>query len=108
MTLSDDADGTVIADAVKSEWVYPGEIIIDTQNATFDGDWTYESDVPWAYGDDHRYLEGEDTLPYGTPTWRPDISEAGSYRVYAWWQEGDYGAQKAESRASNAKYTIYY
>ena len=38
-----------------------------------------------------------------TATWRPDIdvSDAGNYKVYAWWVSGKNGPK-------DAKYTIYY
>ncbi|MEW6486224.1 MAG: choice-of-anchor X domain-containing protein, partial [Pseudomonadota bacterium] len=39
--------------------------------------------------------------PWATITWRPDIPEAGTYDVYAWWKA-------SSSNVTNAKYTIYY
>jgi hypothetical protein len=39
--------------------------------------------------------------PWATVTWRPDIPEAGTYDVYAWWTA-------SSSNVTNAKYTIYY
>ena len=40
-------------------------------------------------------------LPWATVTWRPDIPQAGTYDVYAWWKA-------SSSNVTNAKYTVYY
>jgi hypothetical protein len=99
VVLSDDADGVVLADAIRFERV-PG-IIIDNSEAIFDPDGNWSTLVGHAdgYGDDVRYNEagtGDDTC-----TWTPDIPQAGNYKVYAWWIWGDL-------RATNAPYTINY
>jgi hypothetical protein len=77
------------------------EIIVDNPDATVDpeGDWSTLIGHGDGYGADLRYkAEGSGS---DTATWTPDVSEAGTYRVYAWWIYGS-------SRATNAPYTINY
>jgi hypothetical protein len=77
-------------------------IVIDNPAATFVGSWsTYSSDpeIWWFYGDDFRYKDAG--TGSSTATWAPDIPQAGTYSVYAWWTAN-------ANRASNAPYTINY
>jgi len=96
----------VIITAITTALFLPGlacaeEIIVDNWNATVDLDvnWsTYSGSAP-TYGYDCRYItegSGGDTV-----TWAPDVSEAGTYEVYAWWIYGS-------KRATNVPYTIHY
>ena len=79
----------------------PPKIIMDNPHATYAGHW------PSVSGNADAYIDADDfqqnTVPnHGdTATWIPDISEAGDYRVYAWWTADT-------DRATDAPYTIYY
>ncbi|WLQ11864.1 hypothetical protein O5O45_19225 [Hahella aquimaris] len=105
ITLSDNANGYVIADAIKLEWVGstvtpdPAPLTVDNSDAaaTQTGGWSVSSYSPARYGDNYHYA------PSGTGskvfTWNLAIERAGNYRVYAYWNDGS-------SRASNVKYDI--
>jgi hypothetical protein len=81
----------------------PRKIIMDNPDATYVGHWPSAPDPEG----EEAYIDGGDfqqnTVPYDgdTATWTPDISEAGHYRVYAWWTA-------YSDRATDAPYTIYY
>jgi hypothetical protein len=95
------ADEYVIADAVGWDFDSDGtpDIIIDISDPEFDsvGDWTCTSGSG-GYEDDYCWAAGDGSC---TATWRPDISQADTYNVYAWWKA-------SPNRATDAKYTIYY
>lgn len=110
VTLSDNADNLVIADAVKLEHVpsqdqhtvgalvddsSPSEYIAATPSLS---DWPSSSNVKGAYGGSYRpHAPGKGA----TFTWKLSVPEAGDYDVYV-----HYTA--ATDRATNAPYTIHY
>ncbi|TBW58737.1 hypothetical protein EZI54_02380 [Marinobacter halodurans] len=104
IALSNDANGTVIADAVKlvpSDSSPAGETSVTTDNASANtasvGDWYSSSSVEGFEGDDYLYhLDG---VGNNTFTWMPPIAEGGTYQVFATWTSHS-------NRASDAKYTI--
>jgi hypothetical protein len=75
------------------------EIIMDNPDADFEGTWTTGSNTD-QYGDSVAWKQIPAT-PNGTATWRPTITYAGQYSVYAWWTVHS-------NRAKDAPYTIYY
>ena len=101
--LSDNADGVVIADAVRLVYSEsppppPSEIIVDDVDAVFAGTWFGPTTTTSGYyGTGYRYR----TAGTGsrTATWGFTIPTAGSYEVYAWWTSG-------ANRATNAPYTV--
>lgn len=102
VVLSDDASGTVIADAIKFESgsapanPYP---IADNWDATFIGPWGASTVPAQYYGDDYQYHAAG--IGLNTGTWKTDIPGAGYYSVYARWPE-------YYNNATNAPYTVYY
>jgi hypothetical protein len=99
IVLSDDANGYLIADAVKLVLVNPADIVMDNSEATYAGTWGLVTGNTCAYGEDFQWNEagsGSDTA-----TWTPNIYEAGEYSVYARWVDHD-------NRATDAPYTINY
>jgi len=102
VVLSDDANGQVIADAVKFELGDPPPPppftgIVDNPEAEFVCAWTLNS-VQGYGGSVNYHAAGVGSC---TATWRPDLPVGGNYRVHAWWTQ-------YSNRATNAKYTIYY
>jgi hypothetical protein len=107
VVVSDNADGIVVADAVKFE---PGDPpapptppypIVDDLAATtaFSGNWSIWSGQPDEYqGGFHYTLKGTGA---DTATFVTTIPSDGNYNVYAWWTA-------YSNRATNAPYTIYY
>ena len=79
----------------------PPKIIMDNPHATYTGDWPSVSENADAYIDADDFQENTVPDDGDTATWTPDISQAGDYRVYAWWTAGI-------ERATDAPYTIYY
>jgi hypothetical protein len=77
----------------------PDDIVIDNPDAVFvdEVDWnSYSGPGESFYGTDMRYKAAGGG---STATWTPDITQAGSYNVYAWWSA-------YKKRASNAPYTV--
>jgi hypothetical protein len=98
--LSDDADGYVIADAVRL--IRTGVVADNDAEATFDtvsGTWNKATGVAGYYGDSYR------THAAGTGTavvrWRPDVPAAGLYTVAVWYTADT-------NRATNAPFLITY
>jgi BNR repeat-like domain len=97
IALTDDADGTVVADAVRL--VRIGEVADnDTTNfAQVSGTWNKATGVSGYYGENYR------TSPAGTGTnaarWTLDVPAAGVYQVEVWYTA-------ASNRATNAPYTV--
>ncbi|MDY6987276.1 MAG: hypothetical protein SWQ30_04390 [Thermodesulfobacteriota bacterium] len=88
-------DNAVIVDTKDIEWtgtVCPFDVL------SSDFDWMYLDKREDGYGSDFAWARQEGTLK---ATWRPAITTAGNYEVFAWWIEH-------ELRASNAPYTIHY
>jgi hypothetical protein len=96
ITATDDAmnTGEGVATVIV---VYPDSIYVDNADAEFVCNW--DGTVSGGYGGDYRWHAAGDGSC--TATWRPDISQADTYNVYAWWKS-------SVNRATNAKYTIYY
>lgn len=101
VVLSDDANGYVNADAVKFELIDPTQMIMDNDEAAYEGDWPLIEGNPEAYGGDFQYNESDPGVGEDTATWTPYIPVAGDYKVYAWWVAH-------ANRATNAPYTITY
>jgi hypothetical protein len=101
VVLTDDADGKVIADAVKFS---PSS---DTgQTVTFkngDKGWGSLKDGSSShYGTDRHFVIGDGgSTNLAICTWVPEIPMAGDYEVYAWWHAHS-------NRATDAPYTINY
>jgi hypothetical protein len=98
ITLSDNADGYVIADAVRL--VRNGVVADNDAEATFEtvsGTWNRATGVAGYYGDSYR------THPTGTGTavvrWRPDVPLSGIYQVAVWYTADP-------NRATNAPYVV--
>ncbi|MBI5183533.1 MAG: hypothetical protein HY999_04145, partial [Nitrospinae bacterium] len=99
VTLSDDADGWVIADAVK---FVPGgghvDGIVDNTDPGFNvvGIWaTYSDDVPEIYGTDLRYNVGGG-VGEERATWVAELTGGhGSYEVFIWYYVLDFNASDA-------------
>jgi hypothetical protein len=107
VVVSDDADGIVVADAVKFEAGEPPAPptppypVVDDLAATtaFSGNWPLWSGQPDEYqGGFHYTLKGTGA---DTATFVTTIPSDGNYNVYAWWTA-------YSNRATNAPYTIYY
>lgn len=79
----------------------PTEIIIDNPQGVAVGTWATITNGADQYGSDFRYRSTSPTDTTNTFTWTPNISQAGSYQVYAWWSAG-------ANRSSTAPYTIHH
>jgi hypothetical protein len=99
IVLSDDADGYLIADAVKLTLVNPADMVLDNSEATYAGTWPVITGNACAYGEDFQWNEAGSGID--TATWTPNISAAGDYSVYARWVAH-------ANRATDAPYTITY
>ncbi|MFC0107749.1 golvesin C-terminal-like domain-containing protein [Kibdelosporangium aridum] len=95
--LSDAADGTVIADAVRLS--YRGAVT-DNDATGFEvvsGDWNSATGVDGYYGPNYR------TAPAGTGNavarWRPEVPANGRYEIAVWYTED-------ANRASNAPFIV--
>ncbi|MDR6227200.1 golvesin C-terminal-like domain-containing protein [Desmospora profundinema] len=99
VTLSDDADGYVIADAVKFELVPHAQIVDNTSPGNKAvGEWNSSNAIKDHYGTDYLWSRpgAGDTF-----TWNFNISKAGYYRVSE-------KHQPNQNRASNAPFTIHH
>jgi len=96
ITATDDAMNTAEGAATVIV-VYPDSIYVDNADVEFVCNW--DGTVSGGYGGDFRWHAAGDGSC--TATWRPDISQADTYNVYAWWKA-------SSNRATNAPYTIYY
>ncbi|MEW5804457.1 MAG: choice-of-anchor X domain-containing protein [bacterium] len=103
VVLSDDADGYVIADAIK--WapengpvLYPFPVS-DNPDAHYVGPWKVSDVNSDNYAADMYYLAAGSGG--NNATWTLAVPEAGNYNVYAWWSASD-------NRAADALYTITY
>ncbi|MDY6987275.1 MAG: hypothetical protein SWQ30_04385 [Thermodesulfobacteriota bacterium] len=78
------------------------ETIVDDREAAFTTGWSFKTDHPEQYRDRFGYTEA---VVGGTRTctWIPDISEAGDYKVFAWWVDNP-----AQWRCVDVPYTINY
>jgi hypothetical protein len=99
--LSDNANGYVIADAVRlvkgGAPPPPTEIIKDNPSATYVGTWPTSTSTAGYYGSNYQtHAAGTGS---NTATWSFTVTTAGSYKVYARWTA-------LSNRASNAKYTV--
>ncbi|MCL6518214.1 MAG: hypothetical protein K6T99_00100 [Armatimonadetes bacterium] len=76
------------------------EFIVDNPSATFAGTWYTGTLATDKYGSDYRYAT---TAPSETATaiWRPNITMAGDYDVYAWHSQGS-------NRSTAAPHTVYW
>jgi serine/threonine protein kinase len=81
----------------------PTEIIIDSPQASYTGNWLTGNISPEKHGMNYRYartITATDT-PTATATFTPDLPAAGEYHVYVWYPKGD-------KRATKARYQIVY
>jgi serine/threonine protein kinase len=81
----------------------PTEIIIDSPQASYTGNWFSGNISPEKHGLTYRYaraIASTDT-PIATATFTPDLPAAGEYHVYVWYSKGD-------KRSAKAKYQIVY
>ncbi|QKG85339.1 hypothetical protein GXN76_13215 [Kroppenstedtia pulmonis] len=100
VTLTDNANGFVIADAVRYEYL-PGWVISDNGHTTNQavGAWKSSTAIKTLYGTNYVYRHkgtGSDTF-----TWNLKVPKSGTYKVYA-----HYLAYT--DRATNAPYTIHH
>ncbi|OYD06915.1 golvesin C-terminal-like domain-containing protein [Paludifilum halophilum] len=100
VVLSDDADGIVVADAVKLE---PAPVTVTADNADdsseADGAWKPSNNVSGYNGVDYQYdYKGDGSHTF---TWNFDIPESGSYKVYVKYLSHT-------DRATDAPYTIHH
>ncbi|MFC4077135.1 golvesin C-terminal-like domain-containing protein [Salinithrix halophila] len=100
VVLSDDADGIVVADAIKLE---PAPVTVTSDNTDTGnegiGAWKTSSNLPGYEGTNYQYDykgTGDHTF-----TWNLSIPEAGSYKVYVKYLS-------YTDRATNAPYTVYH
>lgn len=99
ITLSNDADGTVIADGVRlvpTSAGTPREMIVDNTQAAFSAGWTPSTFVKDYWGQSYAHAApgtGSATAKWGV------ASLVGRYKVYASWTAG-------ANRARNATYTV--
>ncbi|MDG5501684.1 hypothetical protein [Marinobacter sp. BGYM27] len=101
ISLSDGANGYVIADAIKLTLASTAPSVIITDNTSSDtssiGEWPLSTNQGGYEGDNYAYHSkgvGENTF-----TWSPPLSGSGTYQVYAKWTSH-------YKRASNAKYIV--
>ncbi|SFS76355.1 N-acetylmuramoyl-L-alanine amidase [Marininema halotolerans] len=98
--LTDKANGYVIADAVRFEYL-PSAIISDNAHSSSQskGKWVFSSNVKNYYGTNYQY-NGKGT-GLATFTWNFNIAESGNYKVYARYQS-------YKDRGTNSPYRIDY
>jgi hypothetical protein len=100
ITLSDNANGYVIADAVKLVYIneYLDKVVDNTDNNTSKtGTWTASTSTSGYYGINYNsHAAGAGTNKFN---WMPAITTSGTYEVYARWTA-------STNRATNAKYTV--
>ncbi len=99
LTLSNDADGNVIADGVKlvpTPAGAPKEVIIDNTQATLSGAWTASTFVKEYWG--QGYAHAAPGAGMATAKWSA-AALVGRYKVYASWTAGT-------NRARNATYAV--
>lgn len=99
VTLSNDADGTVIADGVKlvpTPAGAPREVIVDNHQAVFSAGWTMSDFVKEYWG--QGYAHAAPGTGSATAKWSV-ASLVGRYKVYASWSAGG-------NRARNAVYAV--
>jgi hypothetical protein len=101
VVLSDNADGVVIADAVKFSPSSNTGQRVDFENG--DKGWvSLRGGSTGHYASDLHYVLGDGgSTNLATCTWVPDIPMAGDYEVYAWWYADP-------NRAKDSPYTINY
>ncbi len=102
VTLTDDANGFVIADAIRFTRVPatgPGEIVVDNGDPAFNanGNWPLSTSVAGFLGANYQYNAAGSGADIAT--WTGVIAESGSYEVYARWTAHP-------NRATNATYRI--
>ncbi len=106
VVLADDANGYVVADAIKFE---PGSYtpgsswpIADNLDADVIGPWGSSTwtGVGTFYGADYYYIDSTNT-GVNSITWTLAVPAAGNYNVYTWWTQD-------ASRAADAPYTVNY
>ena len=102
--LSDDADGVVIADAIRlvSSDASPSPteaIVMDDVEADYVGNWPASSLTSGSYGGEYKYRWAG--MGANTATWSVSIPEVGSWEVYARWTS-------SSNRATDAPYTVYH
>jgi hypothetical protein len=101
VSLSDNANDVVIADAIRLEFVSSSvsDVVVDDSSAGFVGSWPLSSSTSGYYGSGYRYRWAGSGS--NTATWSFSIPLTGSWRVYAMWTSGS-------NRASDAPYTVYH
>ncbi|MDY6987283.1 MAG: cytochrome c3 family protein [Thermodesulfobacteriota bacterium] len=105
-----DSTGEVMLEVVESD-----AIVLDDPDAAIDPDCTSSCDpytewdyftTPQQYGSWFRYKEMGDGS--GIITWKPNITTAGQYQVFAWWDDCSTIGNSQYKRSQNVPYTIYY
>jgi RHS repeat-associated protein len=105
VVLSNNANEYVIADAVRfaKDPIASGasEIVIDNTDpgASTQGSWSATSWGSGYYGTNIRYRPAGSGA--NTFTWTPSLTDAGRYKVYAFWQA-------LSDRPTNAPYTVHH
>jgi hypothetical protein len=75
-------------------------IVNDSESIFYNGDIAWEDDTLGGYnGDQHYAVSDAGGSNLSSCTWTPNITFAGEYEVYAWWNASD-------NRATDAPYTI--
>ncbi|MFA5119243.1 MAG: hypothetical protein WC695_10460, partial [Candidatus Omnitrophota bacterium] len=100
VSLSDNANGLVIADAVKLVYINSQtDVVVDNtdSNTSRVGSWTVSTNTAGYYGTNYEYrTAGTGVNKF---TWSPVVSASGTYEVFARWTA-------FSNRATNAKYTV--
>lgn len=85
--------------ALVTDSYAPSDIIIDNPQATLTGNWTLGTTAADRYGADYALAYGNDGAK--TATYTPNITMAGTYRVYEWHTGGN-------GRDTSVPITVYY
>jgi uncharacterized repeat protein (TIGR02543 family) len=94
-------DVTVDRDkSVTASFVVPIEVIIDNNDANLSGNWRTSTSSSGYYGSNYVH-DNNNSKGSNTARFRPNLPEAGSYRVYARWTS-------ASNRATNVPIDINY
>jgi len=76
-------DAYVCADAVKLTLIQDPDIIIDNPQGSGSSNWSTGTSLSGKYGTNYRYRITQAVTDKFI--WRPTITTAGNYDVYAWW-----------------------
>ena len=102
VSIEDTGDGDVVsADAVKFAYLGPPEVIVDNMDAGFSAssNWFESTSVSGYYASNYHARATESASD--SAAWEADLSDSGSYKVYARWTTGS-------NRATSAPYIVYH